>query len=362
MPDLTPKLLESYLGKLLDTAVRVVDLTPLGESALVGAVKGYGYGSPVLVRFEADGAARAAVLETTSPGPFGHEHMADRAQMLLWDHGAYNRLPLHARSIDVGAFRKNGDPVSLGDAEEFFLLVEHLDGTGYINDLTRLQGGAPLRDLDVARADALCDYLVSIHSVPGTDPGLYARRVRELVGHGECIFGLCDSYPESHGFITARLLEDIEHACVRWRWRLRGRGDRLRQVHGDFHPYNILFREGTDFSVLDRSRGEWGDPADDVTSLTGNYLFSSLQRHGRLCGPFETLFRRFWDRYVEKSGDEGILEVAAPFFAFRCLVMASPVWYPTLPESVRRRLFNFLQAVLNEERFDPSKVDTYCGA
>jgi aminoglycoside phosphotransferase (APT) family kinase protein len=44
-------------------------------------------------------------------------------------------------------------------------------------------------------------------------------------------------------------------------------------VHGDFHPWNILFQNDCDFAVLDRSRGEWGDPADDVAPLTINYLF-----------------------------------------------------------------------------------------
>jgi len=48
---------------------------------------------------------------------------------------------------------------------------------------------------------------------------------------------------------------------------------RLSQVHGDFHPWNVLFREGVDFTVLDRSRGERGEPADDVTAMTINYIF-----------------------------------------------------------------------------------------
>ena len=52
-----------------------------------------------------------------------------------------------------------------------------------------------LRPLDLERADALCDYLVEIHRVAGPDPGLYVRRIRELLGHGECIFGVDDSYP-----------------------------------------------------------------------------------------------------------------------------------------------------------------------
>jgi streptomycin 6-kinase len=360
VPELTPGTIQAYLSETLRRNVRVVSISRLGEATREGAAKSYGYGVPLLVRYDSEGRAGRVVLETTSPGPFGHEHMADRAAMLLWDHGAYNRLPRHVRSLDVGAFRASGEPVSLGDAEELFLLVEHVEGREYIEDLARLQSGGTLEPRDVARCDALCDYLAAIHSARGGDPGLYARRIRELVGHGECIFGLCDSYPDRHGFITRALLESIEHDCVRWRWKLRGLSHRLRQVHGDFHPYNILFREGTDFSVLDRSRGEWGDPADDVTSITGNYLFAALQRDGRLGGAFETLFRRFWDRYADRTGDSGLFDVAAPFFAFRCLVMASPVWYPSLEESVRRKLFNFMQALLAGERFDPSRVDAYC--
>jgi hypothetical protein len=316
---------------------------------------------PVLVEYEVDGQRRKSVLETLSPGPYGHDHMADRAQMLLWDFHAYNSLPRHARSLDVGAFQKEGTLLSLGKTQELFLLAEYVEGTAYIHDLSRLQGDGQLTGLDLARADVLCDYLVEIHELRGTDPGLYARRIRELMGHGECIMGIADGYPPKHGFITSSLLQTIERQCVGWRWRLKGRAHRLRRVHGDFHPYNILFRDGMDFSVLDRSRGEWGEPADDVTSITGNYLFSSLQRDGRLAGAFETLFRRFWDRYLEKTGDREILEVAAPFFAFRCLVMASPVWYPTLSEDVRRKLFAFLQAVLDAEAFNPARVNAYCG-
>jgi len=361
MTELSRENLEPYLSSILGTPARVLRLAILGEKLETGAIKGYGYGVPVLVEFEAGGAARKVVVETVSAGPFGHEHMSDRAQMLLWDHDAFNRLPRHARSIDVGAFRKEGTLLSLGGVEEFFLLTEYVEGKGYIHDFARLQEGGRITDLDLARADALCDYLVDIHGRRGSDPGLYARRIRELLGHGECIMGLTDSYPPRHGFITRDLLEAVEHRCVAWRWRLKDRTHRLCRVHGDFHPYNILFREGTDFSIIDRSRGEWGEPADDITSITGNYLFSSLQSNGRLAGAFEILFRRFWERYLEKTGDTEILEVAAPFFAFRGLVMASPVWYPTLAEDVRRKLFAFLQATLDAEVFDPARVNEYCG-
>jgi aminoglycoside phosphotransferase (APT) family kinase protein len=155
-------------------------------------------------------------------------------------------------------------------------------------------------------------------------------------------------------------LRAIEKKCVDWRWKLKPRAWRLRQVHGDFHPWNILFREGADFSVLDRSRGEWGDAADDVTCLTLNYLFFSLQRSGRLEGAFERLWRRFWERYLERTRDAELLEAAGLFFAFRGLVMANPLWYPALDTGVRAKLLNFIRNVLDEERFDPARANAYC--
>jgi aminoglycoside phosphotransferase (APT) family kinase protein len=128
--------------------------------------------------------------------------------------------------------------------------------------------------------------------------------------------GLVDSYPVGNDIFDRSLLKDIEMQCVDWRWRIKDRAHRLRQVHGDFHPWNILFREGTDFILLDRSRGEWGEPADDVTCLSMNYVFFSLQRSGRLEGNLESLFKRFWDRYLSASGDAELLQVAAPFLRF----------------------------------------------
>lgn len=345
--------LADYLGAVHGGEVRDVRVTPLGGGRQ--GDKGYGYGIPLRLDYELDARARRAVLESVRPGAFGHEHMADRAQLLLWAHGAFNRLPRHVASLDVGAVRRGGELVRLGDAEELFMLADFVEGREYADDLLRLRAGGALGPLDLERADALCDYLVEIHSVAGPEGGLYVRRIRELLGHGECIFGVNDSYPSGH-----EALKKIEHLCVDWRWKLKQRVGRLRQVHGDFHPWNLLFREGADFTALDRSRGEWGEAADDVTCLTLNYLFFSLQRAGRLEGDFETLWLRFWERYMERSGDREIAEVAAPFFAWRALVMANPVWYPSLADGLRRKLLQFALNVLAAERFEPRRANEYC--
>ncbi|MEC4890214.1 MAG: phosphotransferase [Nitrospira sp.] len=362
MPALKRRSLERYLQTRFGPEVALVSCEVIGKASSKGAQKQYGYGTPVKVTFRVGPRLQSAVLETMKPGPFGHEHMADRAQAMLWDYESYGRLPRHVKALDVGAFTGRHELLSVAGAREFFVLNQWTEGASYHLDLERLAKGRALRKLDRERTVALAQYLAQIHARKKRDADLYRRRLRELLGHGECIMGLTDSYPKRFGFITEDVLRSVEESCNRWRWRLRGKARRLSQVHGDFHPWNVLFQKGVNFAVLDRSRGEWGEPADDVTSMTVNYLFYSLCRWGKMQGPFEVLFRLFWDTYEEASKDEEITACAAPFFAFRGLVLASPVWYPKLPIQVRRTIFTFMDNVLAAPRFDPSKVNEYCAA
>jgi hypothetical protein len=360
---ITSRKLQEYLSELYDAKVKIGCVCELGKKTDEAAgkeLKGFGYGKPYLIEFAVDGKKKSVVLETLRVvGGFGHDHFSDRAQVLIWQHSAFNRLPCHVRSVDVGAFTEGGGLKSVGDCTEFFIVTELVEGRLYHLDLDRMKEQKRLSRLDLDRCKALSDYLVRIHKVKQDCPELYVRRVRDLVGHGECVFGLTDSYPDGLSYIGEGDFVDIEKRCVEWRWKLKHKTHRLSQVHGDFHPWNILFREGSDFTVLDRSRGEWGEPADDVSALTINYLFYSLQTYGELAGPFERLFDLFWTNYLDKTGDGEILSVVQPFYAWRGLVVASPVWYPNLSLEVRRKLFNFIRGILGTEKLELGKINSY---
>ncbi len=349
--DLFPGL-RSYLAERFGPEAGDALLEPIARDR--ADIKQGGYGVPHIVRWPTAGGERRLVLETVRPGQFGHEDRADRAALVVraFDDGPL--LPGHVRPVDAGVLRRGGPAVSLRDTEEFFILTEFCEGEPYTADFERLRRRGSLAEEDRARAAILADYLAGIHREPVSHPTYYRRRLRDLAGSGECIAGIADSYPP--GTIQEDILLEVERLALSWRYRLRDRAARLRSIHGDFHPWNILFQKGTSFRVLDRSRGRYGDPADDVAALAVNYVFFALRTEGAFTGPFAELFGLFWKRYLDVSGDDDLDGVIAPHFAFRALVLANPLWYPDESEQTRRLLLRFLFGVLEAERFEPDRV------
>ncbi|MEM1524621.1 MAG: hypothetical protein QW618_00620, partial [Nitrososphaerales archaeon] len=279
--------LEAYLSQVFKSKVKVEYFGDLkGKEVKISDIKEYGYGVPLLITFNVEGERRQVVMSSMKIDKgFGHDYRSDRAANLILAYDTWNKLPKHAKVFDIGTFTKRG-LLSLGDAEEFFIIGEKVEGKEYIHDLERIYNDGKLINLDKERAKALSIYLTEIHSVKKNDPELYIRKIRDTVGHGECIFGLADSYPYSTTFLKDNELEEIEKMCIEHRWRLKKKVHRLSQVHGDFHPWNVIFKEGINFTLLDRSRGEFGEPADDVAAMSINYIFFSLRKYGELRGEF----------------------------------------------------------------------------
>ena len=204
MADLRLDALRDYLSSLEKRDVEIVRVGGLQRpkrTKLVGKLKGFGYGTPYLIEYKVGRSVKAGVLETMRPGGFGHNFPWDRAQSLLFAHSTYNRLPKHVRSLDVGVFTKKNELRSVGDFSEFFILLEKVDGEGYYKDLERIRDSGVMTQTDLRRCVALANYIARLHKVKREAPDLYVRTVRDLVGHGECIMGLIDSYSKEADFL-----------------------------------------------------------------------------------------------------------------------------------------------------------------
>lgn len=327
-----------------------------GQTTRKEALKQFGYGRPLLVTYRVGDQQRSEVFHRIRRNAFGREREDDRAAVVWLDYHTFNRLPRHVTAVDMLLHTTDGRLQSIQTAAELLLVTAYQPGALYAADLARIRDEGVLQPIDWERAANLAHYLADIHQAAHHDPTLWQRRLRDLIGHGEGIMGLTDSFPTGLAYADKNFLQEIETQANRWRWRLKPRHHRLRQVHGDFHPFNIGFTESGDLFVLDRSRGEWGEPADDVSCLTINYLFFSLQRDGQWARPFTDLHDHFWQHYLAARPDEELTAVIQPWFAWRALVLASPLWYPHLTETTRRQLLTFARRVLALECFDYGQV------
>jgi len=343
--------LEEYFTGL-GRRCRVVEMSELGRGA---------HGTGYLVTIDEDGSTRAFVLKKISPEGLGHEYPSDRAGMHLLALETFNGLPRHVRALDVLSLMPDGTLKAIGGGTEYFLLMERAEGKDYFHDLEAMKDKKTLDGTDRGRISLLARELAGIHTRRCASGSLYLRRLRDIVGHGECLMGVFDTYPP--GTWEAEEMAAIEKACVDWRYQLRNKQYRLCRVHGDFHPGNLWFTDeegGTaSLTLLDRSRGPWGEPADDVTALTINYVFYSILKFGEMHAPYDEALKLFYDEYMRLTGDRELVEVVAPFYAFRGAVVANPVFYPQVTHEQRELLFLFVMRVLAEPRFAPASVGTY---
>ncbi|HUM70923.1 MAG TPA: aminoglycoside phosphotransferase family protein, partial [Chloroflexota bacterium] len=234
---ITRYLHERYGAPVDIQSIRELNGQPAGSDTL----KQFGYGRPILVTYHVDGAEKSEVFHRIRHNAFGRERDDDRVAVVWLDYHTFNRLPRHVTAVDMLLHTPDGRLQSIQTADELLLVTTYQPGQLYAADLARIRDEGVLQPTDWQRAATLAHYLADIHQPSHPDPTLWRRRLRDLIVHGEGIMGLTDSYPPDLAYADEHYLEEMETLANRWRWRLKGRHHRLRQVHGDFHPFNIGF-------------------------------------------------------------------------------------------------------------------------
>jgi hypothetical protein len=360
------QVLEAYLGETFGPSFTLLDFRRLGAGI---------HGAGFLIEAEREGEKKSLVLKNLIPEGLGHDYPSDRASVFLLAFNEYKNLPNHVKPVDVLSLQCDGSIRSISGGKEYFLLMEKVEGVSYFHDLDEMRDKDFLSREDKDKIRMLAGYLTKIHSTKNDSRTLYWRKIRDIIGHGECLMGVFDSYPD--GVLSYSEMAEIEKKCLMWRVKLKPYYRRLCQVHGDFHPGNIWFtKKGAgaqslnlplqneddvdiELVLLDRSRGPWGEAADDVTALIINYIFSSIKYRNEIGGAYHEALRLFLDSYLDLTGDQELLSLMGPFFAFRGAVLANPRFYPELTERQRAMLLAFIHNILDRETFDHHRAHEY---
>jgi len=114
-----------YLKRQFGAGIELTALEPRGKGT---------HGTGYLVTFRMNGEQKQLIMKSLSRYGFGHDHYADRAQVLLLACSNYNEMEKHVKALDVVGDAPD-QLISLKDAGEFYIFMEKADGTDYFQDL-----------------------------------------------------------------------------------------------------------------------------------------------------------------------------------------------------------------------------------
>ena len=351
--------LKKYLEDLFGGSITRIKMSTLGKGCI-----GIGY----LLEFETSKNRYRRVLKCMYSEHLGSDYPADRAQSLILAHHTYNRMDNHVESLDVVGVDRKGNILPVGKAEDFYILMDEAKGKDFFSDLRRIAAEKKFTKEDKERVVVLAKYLAELHAKRFQSESLYRRKIRDTVGSGVSIMGILDMYPEKVSWFSHKMQAELVKKAIEHWSEERYRSDRLCEIHGDFHPGNIWFRDSGDFILLDRSRGQFGEAADDITAFLINFIFYSVMYEGGFTGPLAELCQAFIDNYLKLTKDKDLGKVISPYWAFRTVVVCNPhpAFYPDSffesqkkAKDVRKKMLNFAFNSLEEKNFNWKKIDSY---
>ncbi|MEK6914446.1 MAG: hypothetical protein AABW83_02235 [Nanoarchaeota archaeon] len=354
--DIKEKEIEKYLKNKYKKNISEIKIEKLGSGV---------FGTGYRLKFKLDNKDKTLILKSLFKENLGMDHYSDRASSLLEAHDNYNKMESHIKSEDVIAHNNNDSLTSIGDTKEFYILMEEAKGEDLFKDFENIRKSRLLEEKTKNKIKIISDFLVELHKNKHKSTSLYRRKIRDTIGSGCSLIGLLDMHPENaFKQFEKEWLEIIKLSINFWR-KSRNLTHRLSEIHADYHPGNLWFNNN-ELIILDRSKGRFGEPADDIIAFAINPIMYSLITNQKFEGSFKEIFDLFWNNYFKQTKDKEMRKIMAPYIAFRISVITNPLFYndeffgsSKKANLIRKKLINFALNVLKDKEFDPKKINLY---
>src|SRR3989344_6016480 len=153
--ELKKEALEKYLEKKYGKKVIGLTVKKLGSGVL-----GTGY----LLDFTVGNTNKHLIIKSLFTENLGMDHYADRASSLIEAHDNYNTMDEHVKSEDVIGASANGSLISVGEAHEFYILMQEAKGKDLFKDFDEIKNGSTLTEMTKNKVKLLADFLVRLHT------------------------------------------------------------------------------------------------------------------------------------------------------------------------------------------------------
>lgn len=221
----------------------------------------------------------------------------------------------------------SGSGWAVGTPQEVWLLEPVRMGVVLAEHLAAALA-APDDTAPSAAVETIAHFLKALHQPVAARPHQY---VRELFGGSFGIMATLDAYPET--LMCGEVRHDILDLTTMWPSQLLQK--RCVRIHGDFHPWNIFWQE--DSRTIDTTGGlhtPYGFAEDDLACIGVNLAVAPFfsQTGSGDWSRCDAWLRSLCATYPLVSDSFGF------FAGWRLLVIANPLHYPALADSLRNRL------------------------